>query len=173
MRVTAETLRALRDKYRTIQRMRDENDRGVAGDPQREMAALAGRFPGALRELDELPREVIAQRRAVLEAVCDERESPPQWVALQISYHGFLRAVLRIKRLSAGRGPAEAAAVLAELARDYAPASDEPDLLGFDHAALCAILEPPGGRLNPWVFARVAERHGVSPEIVRRALFVR
>jgi hypothetical protein len=153
--------------------MRDENDRGLAGDPQREMAELARRFPGALRELDELPPEMLEQRLAVLEAVCEDRAQPPQWVVLQISYHGLLRAVLRIKRLSAGRGRAEAAAVLAELTQRYAPASDEPDLGGFDHAALCAILEPPGGRLNPWVFARVAERHGVSPEIVRQALFVR
>ena len=109
----------------------------------------------------------------MLEAVCEAHAQPPQWVALRISYHGLLRAVLRIKRLSAGRGRADAAAVFAELAQGYAPAVDEPELGGFDHAALCAILEPPGGRLNPWVFARVAERHGVSPEIVRQALFVR
>jgi hypothetical protein len=171
--VTADTLAALRDKYREIKRLRDEDAAGVAADPKLDMAELARRFPGALRELDELPREEIERRLASLESAVAGRAAPPPWAALQIGYHGWMRVALRIKRLAAGRRAAEVAAVARELAASYAPAPDEPALALLDHAALSAILEPDAGRLNPWVFARVAREHGVSVDTVRFALFLR
>lgn len=174
MPVDPELLRALRDKYRQIKRMREEDAAGLAHDPRREMAELASRYPGALRELDELTMAQIEQRLAALERCCASAHEPaPDWAALQIGYHGWMRAVLRIKRLARGRGCAEAAAVLRELAGSYRPAPDEPPLERFDAAALCAVLEPPAGRLNPWVFDRVAAEHGVTPDRVRKALFSR
>ena len=159
--VDADTLRALRDKYRDIKRLRDEDAAGLNVDPKAQLAELARRFPGALRELDELPMEDIAQRLAVLETVVAERGPAPQWAAL------------RIKRLAAGRRAAHVGAVRRELESAYRPEPDEPPLASFDHAVLLAILEPNAGRLNPWVFARVALEHGVDPETVQRALFLR
>jgi hypothetical protein len=173
MLVNADTLRALRDKYIEIKRLRDEAAAGLDADPRREMAALASRFPGALRECDELPIDEIERRLAVLQRALDEREPAPEWVALQISYHGWMRAALRIKRMAAGRGAADAPAVLHELAQSYRPAPDEPPLAHFDEAAIIAILEPSDGRLNPWVYDRVAAQHGVPPARVRLALFLR
>jgi hypothetical protein len=173
MVVNAETLRALRDKYLEIRRLRDDAAAGQGGDPRREMAVLASRFPGALRECDELPIDEIERRLGVLQRALEEREPAPEWVALQIGYHGFMRAALRIKRMAAGRGAADAAAVLRELAQSYRPAPDEPPLADFDEAAIVAILEPSDGRLNPWVYERVAAQHGVPPARVRLALFSR
>ena len=147
MHVTAETLRALRDKYRTIKRMRDENDRGVAGDPQREMAELARRFPGALRELDELPPgDDRAASRGARSGLRSARAASRSGSRCRSA----ITACCGRSCASNGCRPGAAARMrqrfLRELAQGYAPAVDEPELGGFDHAALCAILEPPGGQ---------------------------
>ena len=120
------------------------------------MAALAHRFPGALRELDELPMDQIEARLHALERLNERMHaasphtaaalrsgaSAPEWVRLQISYHGCMRAVLRIKRLA---GTCDAAALLARLPSEYVPGADEPPLASFDRAALEAILRPAAG----------------------------
>jgi hypothetical protein len=174
VQVNAETVRALRDKYREIKRLRDADAAGSIADPRREMAALAQRFPGALRELDELPMDQIEARLFALEqlSASADAHAAPEWVRLQIGYHGCMRAVLRIKRIAAGVGD-DVAAVLHALALQYEPAADEPPRASFDRAAVEAIVRPDGGRLNPWVYGRVAAACGVEPEAVRRALFVR
>lgn len=171
--IDAELLRALRDKYREIKRLRDEHAAGSEVEPRAAMAELARRFPGALRELDELPMRDIEQRLAALESAIAARTEAPAWASLQIAYHGWMRAALRVKRLAAGRRAAHAEAVLRELSHCYEPQRDEPPLECIDGAVLAAILEPRQGRLNLWVFARVAQEHGVDPETVRRALFLR
>src|SRR5262249_15962314 len=146
-----ETVRALRDKYREIKRLRDEDAAGKNPDPRSEMAALARRFPGALRELDELPMDQIEARLHALERLNERMHAVPDWVRLQIGYHGLMRAVLRIKRIAAHSS--DAGALLRVLSREYVPAADEPPLASFDRAALEAIMRPDGGRLNPWVYA--------------------
>jgi hypothetical protein len=169
--VLPEAVRALREKYREIKRLRVLAAAGPRPEPRRELAALARRFPGALRELDQLPMDAIELRLAVLDAVLERGEAAPQWVSLQIGYHGTMRAALRIKRWFARLTALDAQSALTELGARYAPAPDEPPLASFDLEALRAILEPPGGRLNPWVFGQVAVAHGVEPEAVHRALF--
>jgi hypothetical protein len=82
-----------------------------------------------------------------------------------------MRAVLRIKRIAAEAG--DVVALSRVLALSYRPADDEPPLATFDRDALEAILRPEGGRLNPWVYDRVAAACGVQADDVRRALFVR
>jgi hypothetical protein len=84
-----------------------------------------------------------------------------------------MRAALCVKRIAAERAAIDAAALLLELATRYQPDAHEPPLSAIDGAAIAEILEPADGRLNPWVFARVARDHGVEPEIVQRALFTR
>jgi hypothetical protein len=171
VQVNAETVRALRDKYREIKRLRDAAAAGLIADPRSAMAALAQRFPGALRELDELPMEQIDTRLLALEQLSESAHAVPEWVRLQIGYHGCMRAVLRIKRMAADAR--DAASLLHMLALEYVPAADEPSLASFDRAAVDAIMRPDGGRLNPWVYARVALACGVEPDAVHRALFVR
>src|SRR5262249_9758096 len=124
--------------------------------------------------LDELPIDQIEARLLALEQLgASAHVQPvPQWVRLQIGYHGCMRAVLRIKRMAADVGD-DAAALLHALAVRYEPAAVEPPTSSFDRAALEALVRPEGGRLNPWVYARVAAACGVEPDDVRRALFVR
>jgi hypothetical protein len=169
----AESVHALREKYREMRRLRFEAHTARDIEPRAALLALARRFPGALRELDQLPMPEIERRLAALDAVLEHDARAPEWVALQISYHGTMRAVLRIKRIARGRTRADAELVLAELRLAYVAAHDEPPLAALDRAALEAILQPAQGRLNPWVFARVAELHGVTPDQVRSALFLR
>jgi hypothetical protein len=173
VRVTPDSLAALRDKYREIKRLRDEHEAGIVHDPKRELAQLARRFPGALRELDELPMDEVHARLAALDGALGNGEAPA-WAALQIGYHGTYRAALRIKRLaSPTRRERDVAAVHALLAQHYVPAPDEPPLAALDREAIEGILYPPEGRLHAWVLRWVAAELGVSPQAVAAALFVR
>jgi len=183
MRVTLEMIAVLREKYREIKRLRtvdaEHVARGQAHDPKREMAALARRFPGALRELDELPMARIDERIALLDAALAEN-SVPEWAALQVAYHGTYRFALRLKRRSARRGALDDAALERAIAALRAAAEeiaaraelDEPQLSELDEAALAGVLRPENGRLQGWVLARVARAAGVSPNAVAAALFV-
>jgi hypothetical protein len=170
---TEPMLTALRDKYREIKRLRDEHASGSSDDPKARMKALALRFPGALRELDELPMDLVELRLATLEAVVTGALPAPQWVMLQIGYHALMRLALRIKRMARDDCDDRVGAILVQLAAERRDIRGEPLLRGLDRAEIEAILKPEGGRLNPWVYRRVAALHGVEPENVRRALFLR
>lgn len=149
--------------------MRRADEAGLAVDPKPEMRRLAQRFPGALREIDELPLAVIEERVRILDAVVRGDEQPPEWAVYFVAYHGWMRAALRIKRACLGcESLAEAVACVRG---SYAAAPDEPELEELGEDAIAAITRPEAGRLNPWVFARVAAAHGVSADHVRRTLF--
>jgi hypothetical protein len=134
------------------------------------MTRLAERFPGALREIDELPLEVIEQRIAELDRVVAGEAPAPDWARFLARYHGWLRAALRIKRLTLDED--DAAAALAIVRAAYVAADDEPALERMDEATVDAIRHPEGGRINPWVFARVAEDERATPEEVARQCFI-
>lgn len=162
-----EPLSGLLDKYRRLLHLRSCPE---AAPPRAELRALALAYPGALRELDRLPLGAIESRLSELERTCARGAPPELWMRLQISYHGYMRAALRIKRWSR-QWPDDAVTAALELARRYVPAADEPLLEHLDPATLHTICTPPQGRLNPVVLAAVARLHGVQPDQVQRALF--
>ena len=161
----------LRDKYAEMLRMRRD---ALAGDdthdPKQDMRALAKRHPGALREIDELPLEEIEARVGTLEEVVAGRAEPPEWAVYFLEYHGWMRAVLRVKRLCLDCEGLDAAV---ERARSgYDPEPDEPSReLLCQPEIVAVIVRPRGGRLNPWIFERIALAHGVHPDHVRDTLF--
>jgi len=162
-------LRALQGKYQTLYELRVQG--APSAVPRATFAALAAQFPGALRELDKLPLQVIELRLRALEAVLSGAAPAEPWMQLQIAYHGFMRAVLRIRRaLIALRiehfEPAQEC--LERVA--YIAAPGEPARGRFDAEMLRAIHRPPNGRLNPWVLEQVALDHAVSADAVERAL---
>ncbi len=164
-------LTALVDKYRCLRELRQRATGSDANEARAQMSALAKRFPGALRELDQLPMALIETRLAALCAVLEGRSAPQRWMLLQCAYHGQLRAALRIKqqlRAYAGSAPSLELALAG-----YQPAADEPGADSFDLAAIRSIARPDAGRLNLWVLARVASQHGTTPDEVRQALFLR
>ena len=136
------------------------------------MSALAAAYPGARRELDQLPLPVIERRLASLRAVAEGSARVERWMRLQVAYHGTMRAVLRLRRALLASGERSFDDPLACLARHvYVAASDEPDPAWFTPSALQTIVRPPHGRLNPWVLERVARDQSVSPQDVVAALF--
>lgn len=161
-----EPLSGLLDKYRRLLRLRTYP---AAMPPRDELRAISSAYPGALRELDRLPLGAIESRLSELERTLARGGPPELWMRLQISYHGYMRAALRIKRWSQ-RWPDDAVSAGLELARRYVPAEDEPPLEHLDAATLRTICSPPQGRLNPVVLAAVARMHGVHPDQVQRAL---
>lgn len=156
-------IRALCGKYEKLCELRQRQS-DVA--PRAELVALAAAFPGALRELDCLPWEELERRLAALHAVVAGTAQVERWMVLQIGYHGFMRAVLRIRRLLLEQERQAQAQPLA-----YSPALDEPALARFDAEALAAIRMPPRGRLNPWVVAQVARDHAVTEACIENALW--
>jgi len=162
-----DALISLADKYREIGRLRDE-EAGDAGDPKPAMAALAARFPGALRQIDRLPRDEVRSRMRALDAVLEGEGEAPAWAHWEIAYHGRLRAMLRVKRAILHAKDDAEALRLATAAWRQAP--DEP-AEPMNAERLASIREPPEGRLNPLVVAAVADHHGVTGEEVTAALF--
>jgi hypothetical protein len=162
---------ALRSKYQTMLQLRAAGRAPSA--PRAQLSALANECPGALRELDQLPIHFVEERLAAIEQALAQTAPVERWMELQSGYHGFMRATLRIRRLSRGRPLAvlDAQRELAEL--PYEPAEDEPPAQRFSAMDLATIRRPPAGRLNPWVLEQVAHDHGVTPELVRKALFLR
>lgn len=111
----------LLQKYREMQRLRVAQRDGTLPDPREAMRELARQFPGALRELDEMPFEEIVRRVDHLSAVA-EGAPPEPWVEPLTRYHAWLRRELAARRgsqLPARRGGMVARAV-AELASELA-----------------------------------------------------
>jgi hypothetical protein len=156
---------ALCEKYRELRRLRQEHAAGETAHPRAALVALSRRFPGALRELDQLPMQRIEARLSQLEATLAGAAEPPRWARLQDAYHGALRVALSVKRRAAGGESVE------NLARELADDPEATRRLGpVDVALLRGLLSPPDGRLNRWVFARVAGREGVERVVVEQAL---
>jgi hypothetical protein len=131
-------------KYREMVRMREADLAEHPTDPRDDMRRLARRFPGALREIDQLPLDELRERLRAVERAAGGGDVP-RWLEWCASYHRLLRAALDL--------------------RAQRPCEDLPDELRS------RLEKPAGGRLNPIVFAWIAERAGVTAHEVERAIF--
>ena len=159
-------LRALRDKYERMRRLRELHARAradasfVEPDPRAAMAELARDFPGALREIDELPMQEIARRiDAISAAELDPSRAEP-WMRAHVVFHRLARGALATKRWLADHDAAHFLAALAAL----------PPEAALWEAELGAIDSPPRGRLMDVVRARLARELGIADEEVRALL---
>jgi hypothetical protein len=166
-------LRALRDKYERMLRLRQLHARAakepdfVEPDPRPAMAELARLYPGALREIDELPLDVIHARIDELVRAEGDRSLVAPWMTAQTSFHRLARGALAVKRWLAGRP------VTPEVHRAFARALD--GMSGSDAARLwandlAAIARPPRGRVMDLVYARLAGELGVDVSAARAAV---
>lgn len=106
-------------KYDEIARLRRGDQDGSIDDPRPAMRALAGRFPGALRELDRLTMDQIEQRRAHLDDVRSGRADEAPWVSLIAAFHRRVRDELRgVDGRPLPRGHRTSAWVIETLARE-------------------------------------------------------
>jgi hypothetical protein len=145
--VDAALLERQREKYRALLELRGRSD----DDPASAMKALAARYPGALREADDLSLEALRGRLAALDGAC-----PPRWAEPLDAYHRCMRLAFSVKR--AGGRTRDAAA-----AREAAP--DVPEAL------LSGLLRPPERSVSRHVLVRLAAARGEDPDTLEDRLF--
>jgi hypothetical protein len=170
-----DALQELRRKYREMLAMRLEDaaseDDGARSRARTRMARLASRFPGALREIDDLELEAILDRILRLDATLDGLSAVEPWMEAIALFHALARGALWAKRWLAGRRTVDSA-----MEREYAfeaavdGASD--DALEWAHD-LGAVACPPRGRLTDLVFERLACALGITHEQARLLVFGR
>jgi hypothetical protein len=146
------------------------------------MAELASRFPGALREIDELELAVIRERIERLDAALRGDGPVERWMEAVGLFHSLARGALRAKRWLAGRKTVDAITVLA-YASDVAGVADPAGPAGasaVDGAVadglawtgeLARIAAPPRGRIMDLVFARLARKLGTTEREARHLVF--
>ena len=148
-------LRDIRDKHARIAALRDAHEReGRAEEPPRaELASLAARWPGALRELDDLPRDVLAARLAELDAALASGGPVAPWARAQIAFHALARGALSAKRWLAGRHEIDDGI---RRAFEETFRGDEEALAWSDR--LDEVARPPRGRVLSLVWSALAAR---------------
>jgi hypothetical protein len=135
-------LQALARKYRRLVDLRGKRDSDGPAATRAELRALAGEFPGALRELDTLGPAELARRAGACGAALGGAAQEP-WMAWIDGFHALMRRALEAR--AGGRGGAD------------------------DFERL--VLAPPDGRMLPVVVQEVAAAFGVPPEQVAATLF--
>jgi hypothetical protein len=181
-----QVIEALREKYGVLAALRRERDEAIArgevafASDRREargrtMRELAGRFPGALREL-EAGDATLFERKARTVADDLARRAAGQagraWIDLVVDFHALLREALALKHalaLAAQAGPLEGE-VLAAIGRAARARLDRYPL-PTDPASLVHLFRPERGRLMPHVWAILAERHGGPPGVLAELVF--
>jgi hypothetical protein len=99
-------LAALADKYQALVALRGRRDQGGAPATRDELRALAGRFPGCLRELDTLGGDELTRRAAAAAAAAagGAREPWMEWIA---AYHAAMADALAARARGEGTAAPE------------------------------------------------------------------
>jgi len=172
---TQEELTSLARKYDALADLRDRRQRGGGVAPRAELALLAREFPGALRELDTVPRAEIERRRVSLRQTL-AGDPPAPWMTWMIAYHATMRAALFIKaRLARSRDldrdRTTESALPPEIAGQLAAEAARHSGLPIDGPFVEAVARPPARRVNAAVFERLGRELGVSAEEMWQTLF--
>jgi hypothetical protein len=163
--VTRSELGALREKYEEMLRLRLEPS---GADPRRAMAALASKFPGALREIDELPLETIIARVDELRA--SEAGAPEaRWMEATHLFHALTRGALCAKRWLMGRKEIDDT-VRAAFDREAGALCWGNDARGW-REELARLASPPRGRVTELVYERMGVQLGISIHEARTLVF--
>ena len=170
--MTRDALEELGCKYREMLVMRTAHESGVgnAAQARERMARLASRFPGALREIDELELVVIRDRIDRIDAALRDDGAVELWMEAMAHFHALARGALWAKRWLSGRKTVDAAT-----AREYEAHAGR--LVGAAADALAwtgdlgHVASPPRGRITDLIFARVAGSLGTTVEEARFLVF--
>lgn len=147
--VTAK-LRDLRAKYEEMRALRMID---APHDPRERMAALAATFPGALREIDELPLDEIDRRIEAIGRAESDASAITQWMRAMTRFHALARGALYAKRSTAtdpATWPTEARVWERDLSR---------------------IENPPRGRIMDLVYERLALEFATTPQGAKDLIF--
>ena len=175
---TRDTLEQLRRKYGEMLSMRLAHDSGAESEARarQRMAELASRFPGSLREIDQLELAVIRERIDRLEAALRGEAPVERWMEAMGLFHSLARGALRAKRWLAGRKTVDAVTA-AEYESNVGDPTDP--AVGASAVAdglawtseLARIAAPPRGRIMDLVFDRLARTLGTTEREARRLVF--
>ena len=163
--MTRDELAALRAKYEEMLRLRLDTS---GADPRRAMAALASQFPGALREIDDLPVDALRGRSREL-ADAEAGGSVAPWMEAIHLFHVLTRGALCAKKWLGGRKVVDAAARAAF-------EGEAGGLCWGDDARLWAaelhrLASPPRGRVTELVYEAIGTRLRMSAEDAKLLAF--
>jgi hypothetical protein len=158
-----EQLLALAAKYDAMGALRRARAAGGDVADRRDLAALAKRFPGVLRELELLPDEAIETRTAGIARALATGVAEP-WMTWLYELHATLAFAIAMKT-ALGRRPSRVRAVAWARAREGADAVED--------AFVDAVLADGRPKLVDLALDRIAMRHEVSRERIEAALFPR
>ncbi len=173
----APDLAALARKYRTLADLRAEREGAIEGGQDRfEGAALETRgrafrevareFPGALRELELTPTEMLRRKAERVEAAATGAGAAP-WMHVVWDFHAMLREALALRRFLRAEPGCSAEALRAH----HAALDDAGAMVADAAAARGAIERPPNGRLLALVWPALAGRYGIAEAVAREMVF--
>lgn len=166
----AEAAELLR-KYKEMLSMRLAHAAGLEAPAQvrAQMIALSARFPGALREIDEMELDELRRRIAKLEGVLSGDCLPEPWMRAMAAFHALARGALVAKRWLGGRKQIDES-----VERGYVDALehlDFPDDARVWKSDLRLVASPPQGRMTVLVLSRVAGALGITEQQARGLVF--
>jgi len=156
--ISSEDLAGLRSKYEAMKELREVHEKAkndpsfIEPDPKAKLAALAEKFPGALREIDELPFATITSRIEEITGAERDPTTISEWMIVQVTFHRLARGALAVKRwLGKDKSPTREA---------FERALDAGELTHVKEArlwidALDQIARPEDGRVMRVVWRRV------------------
>jgi hypothetical protein len=162
-------LRDLRSKYVEMLRLRRDDEAHPHGDPRREMAALADRFPGALREIDELTMDQIQARIAALDLSIRDPDAIEPWMIATVRFHALARGALCAKRWLGKKKHVDEDTVRA-FVRDARSLAYPEDAIAWADV-LARVASPPRGKVTDLVYERLAATLGVTVRDARHLVF--
>jgi hypothetical protein len=160
----------LRAKYAEMLAMRLEHEEGRedAQDVRRRMAELALHYPGALREIDDLPLSELHARVLALDAAMRGGRTA-DWMRAVGLFHALMRGALCAKRWLAGRKRLDGG--IEQLFASALPGLSFPDDAEVWQEDLARLAAPPDGRVSSLVFERIAEHLGETQAAARALVF--
>lgn len=164
---TRDELLALEGKYAQLETLRRAREKGEPVPERAVFKALAERFPGALRELDMLPMDVIEKRRQALGMAITSGLVEP-WMSWMVAYHALVRVALWIKIRTAKQPdvtPERMVFLTQTITREFG--------FGVDEAFVKDVARPREGRINAVVLGKLEELFAVSAGEIRMGLFGR
>ncbi len=161
----------LRGKYIEMLEMRVAHASGgeTPAQARSRMIVLAKRFPGALREIDDLELDDIRRRISDLGEVASGARDAEPWMVAMSRFHQLARGALCAKRWLCGRKRVDPH--LEQVFGAQVSTLDFADEARLWENDLAAIASPPDGRVMTLVYARVGRLLGMSDTHVRHAVF--